>query len=114
MTTEIQLPATMGAVVIQEVRVFRASGHRRPYRATPQTKTVAVEEKPVPEVGDNELLVKVEYVAVNPTDWKRMSHRFMSGETAPSDAQFGQTSSSSPVSFHVIAPADMIDHKTLC
>jgi len=63
----------MNAVVIQEVRAFLASGRRRQSYVTTQTKTVAVEEKPVPEIGDNELLVKIEYLAVNPTDWKRAS-----------------------------------------
>jgi len=54
MTTGIQLPPTMKAVVVQE------------------TKTVVLGEKPVPEIGDNEILIKVEYVAVNPTDWKHV------------------------------------------
>jgi NADPH:quinone reductase-like Zn-dependent oxidoreductase len=38
-----------------------------------------VEEKPVPGIGDNELLIKVQYVAVNPSDWKSaldLSSRF--------------------------------------
>ena len=74
MAAEIQLPATMKAVVVQEVSRSRLPAPILTY--TPQTKTVAVEEKPGPEIGDNELLVKVEYAAVNPTDWKRMSHSF--------------------------------------
>lgn len=47
---------------------------------TPQThralivqadKTVKTEERPIPTVGENEILVKVSAIAVNPTDWKR-------------------------------------------
>ena len=74
MATETKLPTTMNAVVIQEVRAFLASGRHHRCQVTPQNKTVAVEEKPVPEIGDNELLVKTEYLAVNPTDWKRTSN----------------------------------------
>lgn len=84
MTTEIQLPATMKAVVVQEVwRAFLVSGIIGADARAIQTKTVAVEEKPVPEIGDNELLVKVECAAVNPTDWKRTS-RVFSGSVRPS------------------------------
>ena len=36
-------------------------------------KTVKTEERPVPSVGENEILVKVSAIAVNPTDWKRTS-----------------------------------------
>ena len=39
-----------------------------------------MEEKPIPEIGDNELLIKVEYAAVNPTDWKRRSRLSVFGE----------------------------------
>lgn len=34
-------------------------------------KTVRTEERPVPTVGENEILVKVSAIAINPTDWKR-------------------------------------------
>jgi len=34
-------------------------------------KTVKTEERPVPTVGENEILVKVFAIAINPTDWKR-------------------------------------------
>jgi len=32
--------------------------------------TVKTEERPVPTVGENEILVKVSAIAINPTDWK--------------------------------------------
>ena len=31
---------------------------------------VAVKEQPLPKLGDNEILVHVKAVALNPTDWK--------------------------------------------
>jgi len=34
-------------------------------------KTVKTEERSVPTVGENEILVKVFAIAINPTDWKR-------------------------------------------
>jgi len=34
-------------------------------------KTVKTEERPIPTVGENEILVKVFAIAINPTDWKR-------------------------------------------
>ena len=36
-------------------------------------KTIRIEDKPVPSVGDDEVLVRVIAVAQNPTDWKRKS-----------------------------------------
>ncbi len=36
-------------------------------------KTIKIEEKPVPTIGDDEVLVEVTAVAQNPTDWKRTS-----------------------------------------
>ena len=33
--------------------------------------TIKTEERPIPTVGENEALVKVSAIAVNPTDWKR-------------------------------------------
>ena len=33
--------------------------------------TVRTEERPIPTIGENEILVKVSAIAVNPTDWKR-------------------------------------------
>ncbi|KAF9785082.1 hypothetical protein BJ322DRAFT_1020683 [Thelephora terrestris] len=47
---------------------------------SPQTKTVAVEERPTPEIGDNKLLIKVEYAAANPTDRKRTPRLFVFDE----------------------------------
>ena len=38
--------------------------------------TAKVEEVPVPEIVDNEVLVKVVAIAQNPTDWKRASLPF--------------------------------------
>ena len=46
------IPKTMRALVTQE------------------DKTAKVVEVPVPEIADNEVLVKVVAVAQNPTDWK--------------------------------------------
>lgn len=40
---------------------------------TKEGKTAAVEQVPVPEPGENEILVKVYYVAQNPTDWKQVA-----------------------------------------
>ena len=36
-------------------------------------ETASVKEVPVPVIDDDEILVKVVAVALNPTDWKRMS-----------------------------------------
>ena len=36
-------------------------------------KTIRIEDKPVPAVGDDEVLARVIAVAQNPTDWKRKS-----------------------------------------
>lgn len=33
--------------------------------------TIKTEERPIPTVGENEILVKVSAIAINPTDWKR-------------------------------------------
>lgn len=38
---------------------------------TEETKTAKVEEIPVPEIDDDDVLVKTEAIALNPTDWKR-------------------------------------------
>ena len=43
---------------------------------TQSDKTAKVEEVPVPEIDDNEVLVKVVALAQNPTDWKRASFSF--------------------------------------
>ncbi|OSD08389.1 GroES-like protein [Trametes coccinea BRFM310] len=48
------VPQTMKALIIQE-------GHR-----------VAVQDHPVPPVGDNDVLIKTVSVAQNPTDWKHV------------------------------------------
>ena len=38
---------------------------------TQSDKTAAVTEVPVPDIDDDEVLVKVTALAQNPTDWKR-------------------------------------------
>ena len=38
---------------------------------TQPDRTAKVEEVPVPEIDDSEVLVKVVALAQNPTDWKR-------------------------------------------
>ncbi len=48
-----EIPKTMKAQVVQA------------------NKTIKIEERPVPTIGDDEVLVKVTAVAQNPTDWKR-------------------------------------------
>jgi NADPH:quinone reductase-like Zn-dependent oxidoreductase len=52
-----EVPQTMKALVTQE------------------DKTAKVVEIPVPELDDDEVLVKVVALAQNPTDWKRTSLR---------------------------------------
>ena len=37
--------------------------------------TVMTEERPTPTVDENEILVRVSAIAINPTDWKRTSIR---------------------------------------
>ena len=51
--SNFEIPQTHRAVIVQ------ADG------------TVKTEERPVPAVGENEILVKVFAIAINPTDWKR-------------------------------------------
>lgn len=43
---------------------------------TQADKTVKVQEVPVPEIDEWEILVKVVAVAQNPTDWQCVSHHF--------------------------------------
>lgn len=38
-----------------------------------QNKTNAVQEVPIQTPGENEILVRVKAIAINPTDWKRSS-----------------------------------------
>ena len=73
MATEI--PATMRALVTQA------------------DKTAKVVEVPVPEIADDEVLVKVVAVAQNPTDWKRMSPSHMILPPSVANALFAQTPS---------------------
>jgi NADPH:quinone reductase-like Zn-dependent oxidoreductase len=40
---------------------------------TKEPKTASVQDIPIPQPGDGEILVKVHYVAQNPTDWKAMA-----------------------------------------
>ena len=53
--TTFQVPSTYRAAIVQP------------------DGSVKAEERPIPPVGDNEILVKVAAIAVNPTDWKRTS-----------------------------------------
>lgn len=50
--SNFQIPETHRAVIVQA------------------DKTVRAEERPIPTVGENEILVKVSAIAINPTDWK--------------------------------------------
>jgi len=51
-----KIPSKMHALIVQE------------------GKTVAVEEVPVPTLDDNDILIKVEAIAQNPTDWKHVEN----------------------------------------
>ncbi|KAI0796243.1 GroES-like protein [Irpex lacteus] len=51
-----EIPKTMKAQVVQA------------------NKTIKIEERPVPTIGDDEVLVKVTAVAQNPTDWKHVEY----------------------------------------
>ncbi|KAJ2990933.1 hypothetical protein NUW54_g8334 [Trametes sanguinea] len=64
----------MKALVIQE-------GHR-----------VAVQDHPVPPVGDNDVLIKTVSVAQNPTDWK--PRKRASGRASDSDSSWKSAESS--------------------
>ena len=43
----------------------------RAQRFYADTKEIAVEDVPIPELGPGEVLVKVHATSVNPIDWKR-------------------------------------------
>ena len=51
--SDFKIPQTHRAVIVQA------------------DKTAKTEERPVPTVGENEILVKVSAIAINPIDWKR-------------------------------------------
>jgi len=51
--SDFEIPKTHRAVIVQA------------------DTTVKTEERPVPTIGENEILVKVSAIAINPTDWKR-------------------------------------------
>ncbi|WVF72503.1 hypothetical protein IAT40_007319 [Kwoniella sp. CBS 6097] len=46
---------------------------------------VSIQEVPVPQLGDNQVLVKVEYAALNPADWKLAAHMSTAGVIQGSD-----------------------------
>lgn len=55
----------------------------------PEAFKSSVKEVPVPQLGENEILVKVEYYAQNPTDWKHTA--FLSPKGATSGCDFSGT-----------------------
>jgi NADPH:quinone reductase-like Zn-dependent oxidoreductase len=48
-------------------------------------EVLQIEQLPVPEIGDNQLLIKVKAVSINPIDWKQRkgNHRFILGAPFP-------------------------------
>ncbi|WWC61459.1 uncharacterized protein I303_104043 [Kwoniella dejecticola CBS 10117] len=64
----VEVPKTMRAVVEDE-----------------KARWGVVRDIPVPEIGDNEVLVKVAYVAQNPTDWKHAAFISLEGVTLGCD-----------------------------
>jgi len=63
----VEIPSVMRALVVQEGGV------------------AAIEEVPVPELGDGNLLIKTKAIAINPTDWKHIKHRSKPGVLAGCD-----------------------------
>ena len=59
--SNLEIPKTHRAVIVQA------------------DTTVKTEERPIPAIGENEILVKVSAIAINPTDWKRVF--ILSGDT---------------------------------
>lgn len=57
----------MEVVVVQEVRSFPSLIAVVEDEYCISDKTIAVEEEPVPKIGDNALFIQVEYAAVKPT-----------------------------------------------
>ncbi|KZT32640.1 GroES-like protein [Sistotremastrum suecicum HHB10207 ss-3] len=51
-----------------------------------EDKTVKVEDKPVPKIGPNEILIKVIAAGLNPTDWKGVQKRASPGAIVGCDA----------------------------
>ncbi|KAI0362627.1 GroES-like protein [Trametes cingulata] len=82
------IPQTMKALVVQE-------GHR-----------VAVQDHPVPPVGDGDVLIKTVSVAQNPTDWKHVDRNGVPGTVLGCDfsgyvVKTGKNVSSPKVGDHV-------------
>ncbi len=74
MADDVQVPVTMKALVIEDVRErssFTADRMLTPITVATQRHKVAIKDHPVPAVGEDDVLVKVVAVALNPTDWKR-------------------------------------------
>jgi len=44
-----------------------------------QDATTAVQKVPIQTPGENEILVKVGAIAINPTDWKRSPYHILMG-----------------------------------
>lgn len=68
----IQIPKSMKALIQQEVSISRGSHTLSPVQADCeprclQGKKVAVVDHPTPQLEENDVLVKVEYVGLNPT-----------------------------------------------
>ena len=70
----MSLPKTVKAVVVQEVGI-QSSGlyHGDLTLELVQNGTNVLQEVPIQTLGENEILVRVKAVAINPTDWKRLS-----------------------------------------
>ena len=69
------IPATMKALIIKEVGPHVSwchGGHGLSviFQVGPNGRAV-VKDHPVPEIADDEILIKAVAVALNPTDWKR-------------------------------------------
>lgn len=68
----MSLPSTVKALVVQEVNLQPAwHGHRGTLIFVPvQNGTTAVREVPIQTPGENEILVKVKAISINPADWQ--------------------------------------------
>nr|XP_019013228.1 uncharacterized protein I206_01293 [Kwoniella pini CBS 10737]OCF52009.1 hypothetical protein I206_01293 [Kwoniella pini CBS 10737] len=64
----VEIPKTIKALVADE-----------------KASWATVKEVPIPEIGENEVLVKVAYVSLNPTDWKHASFVSVDGVTLGCD-----------------------------
>lgn len=71
------IPVSMKALIIEEVGLRYSGQRHRGVRLTvlfdSQRGRVAIKDHPVPDVADDDILIKTVTVSQNPTDWKRMS-----------------------------------------